>query len=163
MANAYRVRLVRTRIAEPSEPLNSPHAVVRHYGKVEQLDREHLIRLDLDNKNRLIGEETVSIGTAHAALISPREVFRGAILNGASRIIVLHNHPSGDPDPSPEDREIARRLGAAADLVAIPLIDFLIIGENGQYHSVDLGDPMSGVDENCRMSGRDDPEQEAER
>ena len=143
MGNAYRVRLVRTKIAEPSEPLNSPHAVVRHYGKVQQLDREHLIRLDLDNKNRLIGEETVSIGTAHAALISPREVFRGAILNGASRIIALHNHPSGDPEPSVEDRDIARRLRAVADLVAIPLLDFLIIGENGQYQTVDLTDEIS--------------------
>ena len=143
MGNAYRVRLVRTKIAEPSEPLSSPHAVVRHYGKVQQLDREHLIRLDLDNKNRLIGEETVSIGTANAALISPREVFRGAILNGASRIIVLHNHPSGDPEPSIEDRDIAKRLRAVADLVAIPLLDFLIIGENGQYQSVDLTDGIS--------------------
>ena len=122
--------------------------MVRHYGKVQQLDREHLIRLDLDNKNRLIGEETVSIGTAHAALTSPREVFRGAILNGASGIIVLHNHPSGDPEPSIEDRDIARRLRAVADLVAIPLLDFLIVGENGQFQSVDFADAMrNGIGE----------------
>jgi len=137
MVNAYRVEVIRTRIAEPSGPLNGPEAVARHYRNLQQYDRERLVRLDLDNRNRLIGEETVSIGTADAALVSPREVFKGAILNSASRIIVLHNHPSGDPQPSDEDRELAVRLRQVGELLAVPLIDFLIIGEDGQYCYVD--------------------------
>ena len=113
----------------------SPADVGRCYADLQRFDRERVIRLDLDNQNRVIGEETVSIGTGEAALMSPREVFRGAILSGATRVIVLHNHPSGDPLPSPEDRMVWQKLREAGELLAIPLLDFVIIGENGQYWS----------------------------
>jgi DNA repair protein RadC len=135
MKNAYRLEVVRTRIAEPGERMNSPAEVGRHYAHLQKYDREHLIRLDLDNRNRVIGEETVSIGTGEAALISPREVFRGALLSGAAHIIILHNHPSGDPAPSREDRAVEEKLREAGELLAIPVIDFVIIGENGRYWS----------------------------
>jgi DNA repair protein RadC len=96
-------------------------------------NRERVVRVDLDNQNRVIGEETVAIGTGEAALMSPREVFRGALLSGATRVIILHNHPSGNPSPSPEDQEVAEKLRQAGELLAIPVLDFVIIGENGRY------------------------------
>ena len=94
-----------------------------------------MVRLDLDNQNRVIGEETVAIGIGEAAIVSPREVFRGALLGGASRIIVLHNHPGGNPMPSTEDRRILERLRQAGELLNVPLLDFVIIGEKGTFWS----------------------------
>jgi len=68
-------------------------------------------------------------------LVSPREVFKGAILNNATRIILVHNHPSGQAEPSAEDEEINEVLREAGKLLAIPVIDFVIIGESGRYWS----------------------------
>ncbi|MFG0313643.1 MAG: JAB domain-containing protein [Phycisphaerales bacterium] len=105
---AYRIEVVRHKIAEPSAAFRAAEDVVRHYQGLQRYDRERLVRLDLDSQNWLISEETVSIGTATGALVSPREVFRGAILNGAVKVVVLHNHPGGNPSPSEEDQRIAR-------------------------------------------------------
>ena len=134
--NAYRLEVIRTKTAEPSTPLTSPSVVAERYAHLERYDRERLIRLDLDNQHRVIGEEVVSIGTAEAAIMSPREVFRGAILNGASRIIIVHNHPGGNPEPSREDLEVREKLVEAGELLAVPVVDFVIIGEGGRYRSV---------------------------
>jgi len=131
----YRLEVVRTKIAEPEAPVSSPGEVAKRYAHLERYDRERLIRVDLDNRNRMIGEEIVSIGVADGAMVSPREVFRGALLNSASRIIVLHNHPSGDPTPSNEDRVVMKALVEAGKLLAVPLMDFVIIGEGGRYWS----------------------------
>ena len=135
MKQAYRIEVVRTKIAEPTAAMNSPDAVGRRYAYLQKFDRERVIRLDLDNKNRVISKETVAIGISEAAIMSPREVFRGALLSGATRVIVLHNHPSGDPTPSAEDQEIVHRLRDAGKLLAIPVLDFVIIGDGGRYWS----------------------------
>ena len=140
IVTAYRLEVVRTKIAEPSPPIHSPKDVAGRYSHLAKYDREHLLRLDLDNRNRIIGEETVSIGTASAAMVNPREVFIGALLNGAVRIIVLHCHPSGDPSPSTEDRVVEEKLSEAGELLGLPVMDFLIIGENGRYWSTRDGD-----------------------
>ena len=116
--------------------MTSPSVVAKRYAHLERYDRERLIRLDLDNQNRVIGEEVVSIGIAEGAMVSPREIFRGAILNGASRIIIVHNHPSGDPEPSGDDFEVKETLTEAGKLLAVPVVDFVIIGEGGRYRSV---------------------------
>ena len=150
MKQAYRLEVVRTKIAEPTAAMNSPDAVGRRYAYLQKFDRERVIRLDLNNKNCVIGEETVAIGISEAAIMSPREVFRGALLSGATRVIVLHNHPSGDPTPSAEDREIGRTLRAAGRLLAIPLLDFVIIGEDGRYWSANDSDEE--VDDGAMLS-----------
>lgn len=139
MFKAYRLEVVRTRIAQPQAPFNSTRGVVQRYAHVMNRDRELLIRLDLDSRNRLIGKETVSIGTVNSSLVHPREVFKGAILNNASRIVVLHNHPSGNPEPSDEDLEVQERLQEAGELLGIPLLDFLILGEDGTYWNPEAG------------------------
>ena len=132
---AYRLEVVRTKIAEPGAPVNSPEEVAKRYEYLERYDRERLLRVDLDGQNRIIGEEVISVGTADAAIMSPREVFRGALLNGASRVIVIHNHPSGNTEPSREDLVVREKLEEAGELLAVPMIDFVIIGENGRYWS----------------------------
>ena len=137
MVNAYKLEVVRTKVAEPAAPVNSTAQVASRYAHLQRLDREHLIRLDLDSRNRIIGEETVSIGTAGAAIVTAREVFRGALLAGATRaIIIVHNHPAGAPQPSEEDRQVHEKLAEAGQILGIPVVDFIVIGEEGKYWSV---------------------------
>lgn len=100
------------------------------------VDREHLAILMLDAKNRLLGVHTVGIGTLNGALVAPREVFKAAILANAASIIVGHNHPSGDPTPSPEDYRVTECLKSAGELLEIPVLDHLVIGECGAFTSL---------------------------
>jgi DNA repair protein RadC len=100
------------------------------------VDREHFLVAMLDRKNRLIGINTVAIGSLSAAVVHPREVFKPAILSNAASIIVGHNHPSGDPQPSSEDRLLTYKLYKAGQLLGIELLDHVIIGDGtGQYFS----------------------------
>ena len=124
--------------------------------RFEKLDREEFIAVLLDGKGRVMGFNSVSTGSLSASLVHPREVFKTAIIveedelgpralfrrairaNCAS-IILVHNHPSGDPTPSPEDDALTARLRAAGDLVGIQIVDHVVIGD-GRYASfVDLG------------------------
>lgn len=98
-------------------------------------DREHLRVLLLDSKNHLISRETVSIGSLSGSLAHPREVFKPAIRKSAAALIVVHNHPSGDPQPSPEDLEITTRLCQVGEVIGIPLVDHLIMGD-GKFVSL---------------------------
>ena len=82
----------------------------------------------LDRKNHPIGRHLVTLGTATSTLVAPREVFRGAILASASALVVAHNHPSGDPDPSDADRRFTRNLRDAAELLRLKFLDHMIIG-----------------------------------
>lgn len=92
-------------------------------------DREQCLQLALDSKHRLIAVTTVSIGTGAHTFMSPREVFRDALLHGAEAVLLAHNHPSADPTPSADDRHITRRLAQAGDLLDVALIDHLVIGD----------------------------------
>ncbi len=95
--------------------------------------REHFVALYLDGRHRPIAHQIVSIGTASAALVHPREVFQPAILVGACAVIVAHNHPSGDPTPSREDREITQRLSQAGALLGVALLDSLVFTRDGEF------------------------------
>ncbi len=97
-------------------------------------DREEFLAVLLDGKNRMLGFNVVSVGSLTASLVHPREVFKAAILANAAAMIVLHNHPSGDPMPSAEDQVITERLKQAADLLGINLLDHVVIGD-GRYAS----------------------------
>ncbi|HOW72591.1 MAG TPA: JAB domain-containing protein [Phycisphaerae bacterium] len=140
MTNAYRLEVVRTRVREPQAAVNSSGETAARYAHLDRYDRERLVRLDLDSRNRVIGEEVVSIGTVNSAPMHPREVFKGAILSGAVRIIVLHNHPGGCPLPNAEDEEVNDKLKQAGEILGIPVIDFVIIGEDGGYWSSGSGE-----------------------
>ena len=91
--------------------------------------RQHFRVLYLDTRNRLLGSETVYVGSLNASHIRVAEVFRDAIKRNCAAIIVVHNHPSGDPTPSPEDVEVTRQLVAAGKLLDIEVLDHLIIGQ----------------------------------
>jgi DNA repair protein RadC len=91
-------------------------------------DREHFWVISLDSKNKVKFVELMSLGTVDNCLVHPREVFRRALKKGAVKIIIGHNHPSGDPNPSEDDVQITRKIKEAADLLSIPLLDHIIIG-----------------------------------
>lgn len=102
-------------------------------------DREHFWLLLLNTRNRLLTTYPLSTGTLSAALISPRETFRAALLGGATAIIVGHNHPSGDPSPSREDISVTKVLAEAGKVLGIPVRDHIIIG-NGTGRWISLGE-----------------------
>ena len=103
-------------------------------GHFEAKDREEFVAVLLDGKNQVIGFNVVSVGSLTAALVHPREVFKPAILGNAAAIVLVHNHPSGDPEPSAEDRAITERLKQAGDLVGIRVLDHVVIGD-GRFSS----------------------------
>ncbi|CAM4363183.1 RadC family protein [Paenibacillus tarimensis] len=98
--------------------------------EMRYLKKEHFICLFLNTKNQVIGRETLSIGTLNASLVHPREVFRAAMKCSSASLVCLHNHPSGDPSPSPEDIAITERLCKAGELVGIDVLDHIVIGDN---------------------------------
>ena len=103
------------------------------------VDREHFVVFFLDQKNRLTGIHTVSMGSLTASVVHPREVFKGAILAQAAAIICGHNHPSGDVQPSREDRALTTRLYQAGKLLGISVLDHIIIGLNNYFSFADEG------------------------
>lgn len=102
-----------------------------HFGL---LDREEFVVLLLDAKNAFIGFNVVSVGSLTSSLVHPREVFKPAVLSNAAAMILLHNHPSGDPVPSQEDLHITRRIREIGEVFGIRVLDHVIFGE-GKYVS----------------------------
>lgn len=96
---------------------------------LENADREHLIVCSLDTKNQPTNINTVSVGTLNSSLVHPRELFKSAILSNAASIIIAHNHPSGDAEPSSEDINITNRIKECSKLLGIDLIDHIIVGD----------------------------------
>lgn len=104
------------------------------FPKIGLLNKEHFMALYLDSKNRIIKDEIVSIGILNSSLVHPREVFRSAIKECANSIVLVHNHPSGDPLPSEEDDIISKKLFDVGKLLSIEVLDHVIIGK-GSYYS----------------------------
>jgi DNA repair protein RadC len=96
--------------------------------------RERFLSLHVDSKNRILCVDTVSQGSLNASIVHPRELFSSAILSAAAGIILLHQHPSGDPEPSREDIDLTKRLKEGADLLGIRILEHIVIGE-GRYIS----------------------------
>ena len=103
------------------------------------LDREFFYMITLDSKNRTIGYHTISMGSLSSSVVHPREVFKPAILENSAAVIFLHNHPSGDPAPSREDRECTNRLAQAAKILGIRVLDHVIFGEADYFSFADAG------------------------
>jgi len=103
--------------------------------------REIFCALLLDSKNRLITEIRISAGSLAASLVHPREAFRPAIREAAAAVLFAHNHPSGDPTPSGEDRRITSRLRSAGELLGIPVLDHVVIGRGRYFSFADAGWP----------------------
>ncbi len=109
----------------------TPGQVHEYLKGMAYLAKEHVRALYLDVKNRLIREEVVSMGGLNSSPLHPREVIRPALLCNAAGIILAHNHPSGDPEPSPGDLEITAQVKEACRLMEMELLDHLIIGDRG--------------------------------
>lgn len=97
--------------------------------EMRHLKKEYFKALFLNTKNEIVASENVSIGNLSSSIVHPREVFRSAVKKGAAAIIVIHNHPSGNPLPSQNDLDITKRLAEAGELMGIPVLDHLIIGD----------------------------------
>jgi DNA repair protein RadC len=102
--------------------------------------QEQFLVLALNNKNRVVRDFQVSLGTLNSSIVHPRDVFRGAIAESAAAVIFLHNHPSGDPTPSAEDRALTRRLAEAGKLIGIQVLDHVIVGAQRHYSFADEGE-----------------------
>ncbi len=114
---------------EDRPQLDNSRAVFERYGPIlEMSDREHVMVALLDTRLRLIRDETVSIGSLNEAVAHPREIFRSAIIHSSHAFVLIHNHPSGDPMPSPADFTLTRRIKEAADVMLINFMDHIIIG-----------------------------------
>ncbi len=108
----------------------SPQQVYEHYNfTYRDRRKEYFLALLLDGKNRVIREVRISEGSLNQSIVHPREVFNPAVRESAAAIILVHNHPTGDPSPSREDREITRRLKEAGDLMGVKVLDHIIIGD----------------------------------
>ncbi len=102
-------------------------------------NKEHLYALLLDSKHKIISSELISVGTLTKSFAHPREVFAPAIKAAAHSIVLVHNHPSGDPKPSSDDLKITRQLTKAGSVLGIKILDHIIIGENRYWSYVDAG------------------------
>lgn len=135
----FRICLVRepgVKLAERPQvatPASAARAIAEYLG---ESDREQFVVALLTVRHRVLGLHTVSVGCLTSSLVHPREVFKPAILSGAAALIVAHNHPSGDPEPSAEDVALTRRLRAAGELLGIEVLDHVILGEHGRFVSL---------------------------
>jgi len=114
-------------------------AYVRFKASLSLLSQEVFAVLALDGKHRVLGLKQVAQGTATSVEVHPREVFGALIREGAAAAIVAHNHPSGDPEPSDEDRVLTARLGQAGELLGIPVLDHLVVGAGGYVSMAERG------------------------
>ncbi len=119
-------------LSEEAKPvIHSPQDVANLLlPELRDVKKEHFKAILLDTKNQVLKIVTVSVGTLDSSLVHPREVYKDAILASAASLIVAHNHPSGDPTPSAEDKRVTQRLAEAGQIVGIDLLDHIIIGDN---------------------------------
>jgi DNA repair protein RadC len=140
----------------PGDLIRSPADVHRHFHPLlRDAPHERFLVVLLDGRHRVIRPVLTSQGTLTASLVHPREVFAPALREPAAAVVLVHNHPSGDPTPSREDREITARLVAAGDLLGIPVLDHVVVAEQG-YVSLredgSFGPP--GAPKEVPLSGR---------
>jgi DNA repair protein RadC len=122
------------RLLEPGQPFRSSADVFAAYrSRFSLLKQEEFLILMLDKRNRVIRDELISRGGLDASIVHPREVFKAALRASAAAVIFIHNHPSGDPTPSQDDRLITQRLRDAGQLLQIEMLDHLIIGASAYY------------------------------
>ena len=133
LAAAFKLgeRMAKEKISR--EKIDSPELVNEFFGaEMRTLQKESLRVLLLDTRYRLLETQEISVGSVNESIAHPREVFRPALLAAAYALIVVHNHPSGDPTPSRADHSLTRRLAEAAELLQIKLLDHVIIGSPGE-------------------------------
>jgi len=117
---------------KPPKVIRGPEDVVAVIGRrLRKEQREHFLVLLLNARHEVLGKETISIGSLNASIVHPREVFKPAVLASAASLVLVHNHPSGDPEPSEEDVAISKRLVQAGELLGISVLDHVVIASRG--------------------------------
>lgn len=128
--------VVRRRQRKLPPSVKAPKDVYRlMHPRLKDADREHFYALYLSTKNTILSIELISIGSLNASIVHPREILKPAIKVSAASIIMVHNHPTGDPTPSREDIEFTRRFAKCGELIGIELLDHIVIG-NGRFQSL---------------------------
>lgn len=128
----YELRVIRERrpgygpLRRVEKPEDCYQAFRAHF---ETSDREQFLVAVLDGRNRILGFNVVSVGSLTAAIVHPREVFKPAILASGAAVVLIHNHPSGDAEPSAEDKALTTRLTQAGELIGIKVLDHIVIGD----------------------------------
>lgn len=118
-------------VLERGMQIRSPSDCAEYIAEeVKSLEQEHFIGIYLDTKNRILAKKTLFIGSLNRSLVHPREVFKEALKHGCASIILVHNHPSNDVTPSPQDISITKRLIEIGELIGIEILDHLIVGAN---------------------------------
>jgi DNA repair protein RadC len=124
----------------PGTPFTHADAVFKRYrNRFLHHNREVFLALLLDAKNRLLRDVRISEGSLTASIVHPREVFSAVVRESAAAVLFVHNHPSGDPTPSPEDIQITKRLVAAGELLGVRVLDHIVIGHDSYASLADLG------------------------
>lgn len=120
--------------------ISAPSDAVGAYGhRLRALKTETFQVLLLNNANQVIRHQTVTTGTLNASLVHPREVFKAAVDHRSAGVILMHNHPSGNRQPSPEDRRVTRQMIQAGDIMGIPVVDHIIIAGDAYYSFAEEG------------------------
>jgi len=126
--------------------IRTPEDIAAHFmSQMRYLMQEHLKAAYLDMKNRLVDQRTISIGTLDSSIAHPRDIYRHAVDLPCAAIILIHNHPTGDPSPSKEDIQVTARVQEAGEIMGIPLLDHIIIGD-GRFVSLKEKGLMKGHD-----------------
>lgn len=127
------LELVKRHLALDIKPLKSQQDILARLADLRTKPQEHFVCLSLDGGRRLLAQRTVTIGTLDSVLAHPREVFSDPIVDRAAFIIVAHNHPSGDVQPSDKDIMLTQQLAAAGQLIGIPLHDHILVTKTQQF------------------------------
>jgi len=123
----------------PDRRYTSPDQISKLFSFLLTEAKEYFFTMHMDGKNRISCIDCVSIGSLNQCIVHPREVFKTALLSNAAAIILVHNHPTGDPSPSSEDIAITRRLKEAGELLGIKVLDHVIVGSDGVCSFVERG------------------------
>lgn len=122
---------IATSAARSQLSFNDPVTIAQYYmERLRHEEQEHMICMMLDSKNHMLGEQILTKGIANATLITPREVYLSALQYHAVNLILVHNHPSGDPSPSSCDLDVTERIYEAGEMLGIQLLDHIIIGDH---------------------------------
>jgi len=138
---SYAIKVVRVSEGAPSCKIDHPKRAATYWRHTITSERwfdpgkEHLVAIILSTRYGVHGHSLVSIGSLNESIAHPREIFRAAVAGGGYGIILMHNHPSGDPSPSESDQRLTKRITECGELLQIPMIDHIIVGKGRLYFS----------------------------
>lgn len=140
--NLISLKVIREKsIGYTFNPILKPEDIFKMVkGLIGDADREYFLVINVDVKNKPTSIEITSIGTLTEANIHPREIFKSAIITNSNKIILSHTHPSGNPEPSYEDRKVTKNLQNAGKIIGIPILDHIIIGEDHYFSFAENGE-----------------------